>query len=133
MEKLFVYGSLRKNAPFSQSQKFKLEYFEPAYAGGALYDFGSWPGAVFDGTGVIGGEIVGVDAKLLRRLDKYESVESGLFERVKINVSTEDSSTHEVWAYQISNLTVREYNPQRVKSGSWIDDEMDFESGNCPA
>ena len=117
---LFVYGSLRSNAPGGEKKQrqYGLTIICPAIAYGFLYDFGPWPGVIFSKDGKpIQGEIVVVNEKNLLRLDIYESVENNLFERIKIICS---GMIKEVWAYQVTQQTIDMCKPKFLNIEDWL-------------
>ena len=61
---LFVYGTLRRGSSGLMASQLHAAttWVGPAKARGVLYDFGSFPGAVFDPThpGLIVGEVFGI-------------------------------------------------------------------------
>lgn len=119
---LFVYGSLRSKAPMGdmRSKKYGLELVCDATVKGFLYDFGSWPGAVFSSLdNTIYGEYVIVNDTNLKRLDIYESVKDNLFERIKIQVSTQDG-LKTAYTYQVSKIIIEQCHPKLIESGDWL-------------
>jgi hypothetical protein len=85
-------------------------------APGLLYDFGSWPGAIFgpeERYRVIGDVFALGSSRLLADLDKYEGVTrvedeelevpeaEGLFHRIAIEVVLEQGGTIEAWTYAL--------------------------------
>lgn len=84
---VFVYGTLKRgqsNHALLARQTFLGE--ARTGPGVTLYSLGEFPGMVrdpYDTAGVVG-EIWSVDANCLARLDEFEGVPEGLYERVRI-------------------------------------------------
>jgi gamma-glutamylcyclotransferase (GGCT)/AIG2-like uncharacterized protein YtfP len=116
---LFVYGTLRAGSAHRMAHRLRVgaKHIGRGSAPGLLYDFGSWPGAVFgleEKYRVIGDVFaLGRYTRLLTDLDKYEGVSreedeepevpeaEGLFHRIAIEVGLEQGSTIEAWTYAL--------------------------------
>ncbi len=112
---LFIYGTLRAESadPMANRLRVGARHIGKGSTPGLLYDFGSYPGAVFapdERYRVIGDVFVLNAPRLLDDLDKYEGVvrEGGnqwehFYERVAIEVVLEKGGAVEAWAYQVKN------------------------------
>jgi gamma-glutamylcyclotransferase (GGCT)/AIG2-like uncharacterized protein YtfP len=115
---LFVYGTLRAGSTHRMAHRLKVgaKHIGKGSAPGLLYDFGSWPGAIFgpeeEKCRVIGDVFaLGPSTRLLADLDKYEGVTrvedeepevpeaEGLFHRIAIEVVLEQGGAIEAWTY----------------------------------
>jgi len=116
---LFVYGTLRAESghPMARRLHAGARHIGRGSTPGCLYDFGSWPGAVF-GPGeryrVIGSVFaLGPNSRLLADLDKYEGVApadeeerewpeaEGLFHRIAIEVALDQGGPVQAWTYAL--------------------------------
>jgi len=90
MTRVFVYGTLKRggrNHHFMAGQPFLGEArTEPGYT---LYSLGDYPGMVrsADASHAVTGEVWGVNADCLARLDELEGVTEGLYERVPVRLA----------------------------------------------
>lgn len=109
---LFVYGTLR-----SAIQDHPAVKIGEGSISGRLYDFGAYPGVV-DGDGVVRGEVYRLDQAeaTLAELDKYESVDEGLYERVTRSAILADGSKVETQVYLYKRDTSR---ARLIASGDW--------------
>jgi gamma-glutamylaminecyclotransferase len=98
---LFVYGTLKrgaKNHRHMAGQRFVGE--SRTIPGYELRDMGGYPGLVShpeDARGVTG-EVWSVDEAALRRLDRFEGVDQGLYRRDRISL-TGEFATQQIDAY----------------------------------
>ncbi len=84
---LFAYGTLRSDVEGGAPDLLAAaERLGPATLRGTLYDAGEFPALMLAGRTPIAGEIWRCPAELLNALDRYESVEEGLFRRVATDV-----------------------------------------------
>jgi gamma-glutamylcyclotransferase (GGCT)/AIG2-like uncharacterized protein YtfP len=84
---LFVYGTLRSDvAGGAPDLLASCERLGPATLRGTLYDAGDYPALMLAGRTPIPGEIWRCPTELLSALDRYESVQDGLFRRVATRV-----------------------------------------------
>tara|TARA_R100000234_G_scaffold46587_1_gene27773 strand:- start:5582 stop:6187 length:606 start_codon:yes stop_codon:yes gene_type:complete len=86
MTKIIVYGTLKKGGRFSSYLRGQ-KYIQPLkVVGFKMYDSGyGFPFIVKGGeTDIIYGELYEVDDKVLKVLDRLESVDSGLYSRLDI-------------------------------------------------
>jgi gamma-glutamylcyclotransferase (GGCT)/AIG2-like uncharacterized protein YtfP len=92
-------------------------------APGALYDFGWYPGAVFnaDARTRIVGEVYALwhAERLMAQLDAYEGIpEPNIrFRRVVIRVRLERAGTVEAWTYEVIELPISQ---RQIESGDFI-------------
>jgi gamma-glutamylcyclotransferase (GGCT)/AIG2-like uncharacterized protein YtfP len=107
---LFVYGTLRADSghPMARRLRVGAKHIGRGSAQGALYDFGDYPGAVFDADAryrVIGDVFrLGPNPRLLADLDKYEGftgADDDLFRRISIEVRLDQGGTVEAWTYAL--------------------------------
>ena len=130
MLKVFVYGSLKQgyynDRPFYVERRVNVE---KAVVVGTLYDLGHYPGLDLNGRGLTRGEIHTypdeVAAEVTERLDGLEGYVEGrernhYFRRV-VNVTLEDGTTVQAFAYEISKDDVRKN--KVLKNGLWPADE----------
>lgn len=87
MHLVFVYGTLKRGCK-NHRQLAGQRYVGPAHTvpGFRLYHLGDYPGMVADATDTHGvsGEIWSVDALTLARLDAFEGVHEGLYQRAPV-------------------------------------------------
>jgi gamma-glutamylcyclotransferase (GGCT)/AIG2-like uncharacterized protein YtfP len=98
---LFVYGTLRKRYDLKLKDRVKdgWKYVGQGKVGAALYDIGSYPGAIKDRSGrEVVGDVFSVHdpANVFRVLDKYEGKE---FERKKGKVRMRNGKEVNAWIY----------------------------------
>ena len=115
---LFVYGTLRAGSMHWMAHRLKVgaKHIGKGSAPGLLYDFGSWPGAIFgpeERYRVIGDVFALGSSRLLADLDKYEGVTrvedeapevpeaEGLFHRIAIAVVLEQGGAIQAWTYAL--------------------------------
>lgn len=122
---LFVYGTLlRDAAPVSLLPLTKrLRRVGTASVAGDLYDFGTYPGIVLEGSGgTVQGEIVNVgSASAWLRLDTYEGFDSAqpelsLFRRVRCIATSETGAQVGCWIY-VYNRDISD--ADLIESGCW--------------
>jgi len=110
---LFVYGTLRADSghPMARRLRVGAKHIGRGSAQGALYDFGDYPGAVFDADAryrVIGDVFrLGPNPRLLADLDKYEGftgADNDLFRRISIEVRLDQGGTVEAWTYVLREM-----------------------------
>ncbi|VVE24199.1 gamma-glutamylcyclotransferase family protein [Pandoraea terrigena] len=130
---VFVYGTLRAgeiNDVTYAAERHGIEapvYVGTTSLGGRLYDFGDYPGMVFDaaaGDGHIVGRVTGdvyrIAAALVPVLDEIEAVypgEAGLFVRELHDVACE-GATYPCIVYPVSESAVSQL-PQ-IAGGDWV-------------
>lgn len=115
---LFVYGTLRAESAHPMAHRLRVgaKHIGKGSAPGLLYDFGSWPGAIFspeERYRVIGSVFaLSPNPRLLTDLDKYEGVvptaeerefpeSEGLFHRIMIEVHLQRGGSVEAWTYAL--------------------------------
>lgn len=91
MTRVFVYGTLKRggeNHEWIQAQTFVAPArTQPLYR---MFDLGGYPGMIRAESGLaIEGEVWDVDEAGLARLDVLEDIDSGEYERVKIELEGE--------------------------------------------
>jgi gamma-glutamylcyclotransferase (GGCT)/AIG2-like uncharacterized protein YtfP len=111
----FVYGTLRNGLLWGKPFGMKVG---EATAPGVMYQIGWFPGVRFDQDGTVHGVVFeNVSEGALQDLDRYESVSSGLFERVKIPVTLGDGFQLTCSAYQPRLDIVK--SDRIIPSGDW--------------
>lgn len=111
---LFVYGTLRSGGGAAGL----LRGCRLAGAGtvaGTLYDLGAYPALVLGGRGHVEGEVWRCPADALARLDEYEGVAEGLFERAVVGVAGVPCWTYVAGALLLPRLA----SERRIPSGRW--------------
>ena len=105
---LFVYGTLRAESshPMANRLRAGAKLIGRGSTCGLLYDFGTYPGAVFapgESRRVVGEVFrLGLNARLLADLDKYEGItgaDDDLLSRLLVSVSLDHGGTVEAWTY----------------------------------
>lgn len=99
---LFVYGTLRTGLKHPEAEWLSehSELIGSATAKGKLYRIGWYPGLVESDEGTVLGELLLLDhpANILKRLDVYEGVEQGEYERKEAEIIV-DGSAAMAWVY----------------------------------
>ena len=108
-ERLFVYGTLRKDSPNSMHRVLARDarFVARARTRGRLYDLGAYPGMVASATGGwVRGDVyeLGDPAAVLARLDAYEGcgpddAEPHEYQRVRCEVLMDSGERDTVWTY----------------------------------
>lgn len=122
---LFVYGTLRSEfpGPLALQLKSQANLIGMGSAPGALYDFGWYPGAVFnaDARARVIGEVYALwhAERLMAQLDDYEGIPEPKirFRRVVIRIRIERVSTVEAWTYELIELPISR---RPIQSGDFI-------------
>jgi gamma-glutamylcyclotransferase (GGCT)/AIG2-like uncharacterized protein YtfP len=112
---LFVYGTLRSgfSNPFARRLQAQSLFVSGGSAPGTLYDFGWYPGAIFEAEARkrVVGEVFLLKSpqRLLAQLDYYEGTEEPEtpFRRVAVKVSLDRGGTVEAWSYELNAATGR--------------------------
>ena len=111
---LFVYGTLRSGGGAAGLLR-GCRLVGPGAVAGTLYDLGAYPALVPGGAGRVEGEVWRCPADALARLDEYEGVAEGLFERVEVEAAGVPS-----WTYVAGALLLPRLAPGwRIPSGRW--------------
>lgn len=117
--KVFVYGTLRKMA------EDPTLWYVP---GTALFNLGAFPAAAESRYFRVIGQILEVDDEGLKELDRYESVDSGLYVRKEVNCMRldDDKGLFHPFMYmagqKIIDFVAQERSKGRIlriKSGDW--------------
>lgn len=116
MNTLFVYGTLRSDAP--RAGLLGNCPRERATVRGTLYALpAGYPAISLDGDTAVRGELVrDVPDALLRVLDLYEGVEDGLYRRVEV---TALAGMHRVQCLAYVMDRPRDHGGRMLKSGFW--------------
>lgn len=115
--RLFVYGLLRSDVEDERARGVMdgCELERAAQVGGTLYDLEEYPAMILAGDDTIHGEIWRCPADALERLDRYESVDQGLFRRVGLDVDGEGC-----WCYVAGGRLAPRLDPAlRIPDGRW--------------
>lgn len=105
---LFVYGTLRAESSHPMANRLRVgaKHVGRGSAPGSLYDFGDYPGAVFDPAAKyrVIGDVFELKAgpRLLADLDKYEGVSEGddeMYRRIAVEVTLDQGGIVQAWAY----------------------------------
>jgi gamma-glutamylcyclotransferase (GGCT)/AIG2-like uncharacterized protein YtfP len=125
--RLFVYGSLRRDAPGGRHDLLagRARYLEAARIRGRLYDLGSYPGLVRapGRDDWVRGELYLLAARqVLAELDEYEGYDPGNraaspFVRVLDSVSLDSGRGTRAWVYEFTGPTARR---PRILSGDYL-------------
>ena len=123
LDRLFVYGTLRKDIRNSRFHVLAREAQEVTFVGhariqGRLFDLGTYPGLVLSGDpgARVRGELyaLGNPDDTLSRLDDYEGNE---FERVERDVVLDSGASGKAWVYIYTGSTA---NKREVVSGDYL-------------
>jgi gamma-glutamylcyclotransferase (GGCT)/AIG2-like uncharacterized protein YtfP len=122
--RLFLYGTLRRDAPMHALLGEGARFLGKARFQGRLWDFGAYPGVTDSprAADVVHGELYalpdgdgdGEAADVLERLDRYEG--DG-FERAERTVRTADGETHRAQLYLVRVST---RGARRILSGDYV-------------
>lgn len=111
---LFVYGTLRSDRSHATILD-GCERVTRATVEGTLYQLDDHPALILYGTTPVHGEVWRCPADLLRRLDEYESVGTGLFRRVGLDVGG-----FACWLYVAGHALAHRLTPdRRLATGDW--------------
>lgn len=113
---VFVYGTLMSGG--GQEGLLSGLGRRPAVVRGSLWDLpAGYPALCLDGDGEVHGELVDAPgARRLALLDRYEGVEDGLYERVRVTAIV-GLRPAAAWAWVMADPRVR--GGRRVPSGRW--------------
>ncbi len=128
VDHLFVYGTLRSGSTHDVARLLRreAEHLGRAHADGVVYDFGSYPGAIFESAafGRVIGEVFALPAdaaSLLALLDDYEGLadqhEQGQYRRVCIEVAIAGGRRLTAWSYALANEPRL---ARRIEGGDWL-------------
>ena len=127
-QRLFVYGSLRRDAPGGRSDLFGdgAEFLGRGRVHGRLLDLGAYPGVVPAVTRdeQVRGELYAIRGRrTLARLDAYEDYdpcrpERSLFLRREVQVELDSGATTTAWVYWYAGPAGR---GRRIASGDYLD------------
>ena len=125
LEHLFVYGTLRPESahPMARRLQARAKLVGRASAPGILYDFGRYPGALFqpEGRDRISGAIFALRnaERLLKQLDTFEGIiePASDLRRIEIEVRLDQGGRIDAWAYGLCEPPAR---ASRIGSGDFI-------------
>lgn len=110
MDRVFVYGTLRRGGSASRLLEGRCRFVGPGTVRGTLFDAGEFPALVREGGGKVIGEVYDLtSADALPDLDTYEEAIGArpLFRRESVWVSLADGSRLKAWAYVYNRATSR--------------------------
>jgi len=111
---LFVYGTLRSDRSHAAILDGCIRIGR-ASVEGTLYQLDEYPALLLYGSTPVHGEVWRCPSDLLWRLDEYESVGTGLFRRIGIQVGE-----HACWTYVAGPaLSHRLTTERRLYTGDW--------------
>lgn len=119
---LFVYGTLRREAPMHALLSGAAEHLGEAGFRGRLWDLGAYPGVTDSrarGDRVRGELYALVEAERERLLDALDRYEGDAFERAEREVVTPDGTRHIAWVYVFLGST---RGARRIESGDYVRD-----------
>jgi gamma-glutamylcyclotransferase (GGCT)/AIG2-like uncharacterized protein YtfP len=126
--RIFVYGSLRRDAPGSRHELLgaDAEFLGHGRVRGRLLDLGAYPGLVAAVTRAdwVRGELHAIpDGRALARLDAYEDYdprrpEQSLFLRREAKVALDSGEVVAAWVYVYAGAAAR---GRRIVSGDYLD------------
>lgn len=106
VEHVFVYGTLRRGYSHAMSDWLAVQgqWCGRARCAGGLYQVApSYPGLVLSATGWVQGDVYALPAamaaELLARLDAYEEIGNGEYQRGLCTVYQENGATVRAWVY----------------------------------
>jgi gamma-glutamylcyclotransferase (GGCT)/AIG2-like uncharacterized protein YtfP len=117
-DKLFVYGTLRDGLMF-QGWDIEATPYGRGVVKGLLYNMGAYPAAILSQNGKIVGDVFEIDVndETWTKLDKYESVASGLYKRQLVHVKMTPGPVVVAYIYVWGGDKVA---PERlISSGEW--------------
>jgi len=112
--KVFVYGSLKQgfgnhNYHLDNSDFLGKSETLPQYS---LFSLGAYPGVIKGGITAVQGELYGVNAEGLQRLDRLEG-HPNYYHREKI-----ETSEGEAWIYLLPEDQYKDY--KVIEDGNWV-------------
>ncbi|WP_297212069.1 MULTISPECIES: gamma-glutamylcyclotransferase family protein [Thermodesulfovibrio] len=116
MEKLFVYGTLRKGQKRHKLIESCRFLGFGRVCGFDMYDFGAYPGVVA-GKGIIYGEVYEVSNAFIDWLDYIEGLRLGLFRKTFCEVELEQGDRINAHVY-VYSFPIN--NAKLIKDGDWI-------------
>ena len=124
MERVFVYGSLRKggyNSFLLRNSEFikKVKTKEPM----SLWDLGAFPAVTFDPTVQITGEVYEVDKETLHRLDALEGYPN-FYDRTQILLEDESKA----WIYFLHHINPKD---KLISNGDYIEYSIIQDKWRC--
>lgn len=125
MEKVFVYGSLRRGfLNHDKVLKNKVKHVEGGYAEGSLYHLPAGYPAIIEGKQEVYGEVFTIrQAKTIKSLDLLEGYlgegQNNLYERKKMKVRLEDGTVEDCWVYVHANKEYVKRVGVAVEHGDW--------------
>jgi gamma-glutamylcyclotransferase (GGCT)/AIG2-like uncharacterized protein YtfP len=106
VHRLFVYGTLRRNAPRNPMQELLAEHSQwlgEATVQAKLYRVGAYTGIVYPEQGHVSGEVFTIDPAqwdaVMTRLDEYEGAD---YRRQLIEAVLQSGETVTAWAYTLA-------------------------------
>ena len=120
MEKVFVYGTLRKGGHYHhllEDSTFLINGFVP----GEMYSLGAYPAVVIsdDCSLKVYGEVFSVTEDVLSKLDKLEG-HPEFYLRIMQKIEIENGRPVNAWIYVISEDEIKG-DLKKVDSGDWFE------------
>jgi len=126
IEKVFVYGTLRRGEPNRPLIEPLVASSLPARVRGDMYTLGEYP-AVIPGGGRVRGELLGFTdlAEALRRMDELESYHGpgdprNEYERAVVRAELEDGRTEDCYCYLYAKPYFLQRFARPVPGGDWL-------------
>lgn len=116
---LFVYGTLRREAPMHGLLSEGVRFIAKARARGSLYDMGAYPAFVeaAEGTSRVSGELFELTGDPVALLDVLDRYEGESFDRSVSTVTTEDGRDVRAFLYHFLGDASQ---GQRIESGDYL-------------
>lgn len=123
VERLFVYGTLRKGFPLHKYLSQKARFLGSGTIRGVLYDLGKYPGAIPSDMGEVKGELyeLAPGSHHLNELDRIEGFdaedpENSLFIRSLTDVKLAGEEVTKAWVYFLPSKPA---NAVRIEGGDY--------------
>ena len=123
LEKLFVYGTLRKGFRLHKYLADKSRFIGTGMMQGILYDLGDYPGVMPSGEGEVLGEVYELEDSLiqLEELDDIEGFypdqnETSMFIRSLTDVKLTDGNIVQAWVYVLPSKPA---NARQIPGGNY--------------
>jgi gamma-glutamylcyclotransferase (GGCT)/AIG2-like uncharacterized protein YtfP len=113
MFNLFVYGTLKRGGRAAELMQ-GCEWLGTATVGGVLYNIDDqFTTLIVYGNTPVHGEVWRCPPDMLKQLDEYEGVDSGLFRRIGVTVTLADGERVGCWIYVAGPKLARKLTPDR--------------------
>lgn len=125
MHRVFVYGTLRRNASRDILQYYRNAVFvDAASVSARMFDLGSYPGIrLGNGPERVVGEVFDVTDRTLKGLDEWEGIRpaspsSGEYTRRRVKVHLDSGGVCDAWIYETAESAV--LGRPAIRSGDWL-------------